>query len=137
MFGSGWKTEDRDLYDAAWVHSDNIMGNPSSQSDERIKDNVSSIDPSDCLSFCNSLSPSMYLQTLANEPRSGLIAQEVQAALEAHSLPQAPVLDTKMTSVDEGSPAEELLALRYERLVPMLLGAVQELTKRVQELESA
>ena len=41
-----------------------------------------------------------------------------------------------MASVDEGSPAEELLALRYERLVPMLLGAVQALTKRVQELES-
>ena len=65
-----------------------------------------------------------------------MIAQEVQAALEAHSLPRAPVLDTKMVSVDGDSLAEELLALRYERLVPMLLGAVQELTKRVQELES-
>ena len=78
----------------------------------------------------------MYLQTLANEPRTGLIAQDVLAALEAHSLPDTPVLDTKRASVDGHSPAENLLALRYERLVPMLLGAVQELTKRVQQLES-
>ena len=122
ILGLGWTSEERDTHSGSWVHSDNVVGNTSSLSDQRVKADVSSLDPSLCLDFCNALRPAMYLQTLANEPRSGLIAQEVQAALEAHSLPQAPVLDTKMASVDEGSPAEELLALRYERLVPMLLG---------------
>lgn len=31
---------------------------------------------------------------------------------------------------------EELLALRYERLVPHLLAAVEALTQRIEELES-
>ena len=78
----------------------------------------------------------MYIQTLANEVRTGLIAQEVQAALTAHSLPADQILDTKMASIDGESPAEELLALRYERLVPHLLAAVKALTLRIEELES-
>ena len=80
----------------------------------------------------------MYLRTdLNDEIRTGLVAQEVQAALTAHSFPDKPVLGTKMASVGGESPVEELLSLSYERLVPMLLGAVQELTKRPQLLESA
>ena len=94
--GLGWASEETSTCSGAFVHSDNVVGSPSSLSDERIKDNVSILDPPLCLDFCNALRPAMYLQTQANEPRSGLIAQEVQAALEAHSLPQAPVLDTKM-----------------------------------------
>ena len=38
--------------------------------------------------------------------------------------------------VDEDSPLEQLLAMRYERLVPMLLGAVKALTARLAELKS-
>ena len=130
--GIGWKTEDRDTYDASWVHSDNIVGDPSSLSDERIKGNVSILDPSNCLSFCNALQPSLYLQTLANETRTGLIAQEVHSSLQAHNFPEAPVLDSKMANVDGDN--QELMSMRYERLVPMLLGAVKELTNRISQL---
>ena len=49
MFGVGWKTEDRDIYDASWVHSDKVVGNPSSLSDERIKDKVIILDPIELL----------------------------------------------------------------------------------------
>ena len=136
LMGLGFKTEDRDIDNSACVHSDNITGSPSSLSDERIKDNVTSLDPSNCLSFCNTLQPSLYLQTLANEPRTGLLAQSVQAALQAHNLPETPVLDTKRARVDEDSPVESLMSMRYERVVPMLLGAVKELTNRVAQLES-
>ena len=78
----------------------------------------------------------MYLRKDINEIRTGLIAQEVQAALTSHNFPETPVLDTKMASVDGESPAEELMSMRYERLVPMLLGAVKALTQRIEELES-
>ena len=135
LMGLGFKTEDRDIANA-FVHSDNITGTPSTLSDGRIKDNVTSLDPSNCLSFCSAISPALYLQTLANEVRTGLVAQEVQTALQAHSLPETPVLDTKRARVDEDSPTENLMAMRYERLVPMLLGAVKALTARVAELES-
>ena len=78
----------------------------------------------------------MYLQTLANEVRTGLIAQEVKSALTEHALPEDQILDTKRVNVDADSPAEELMAMRYERLVPMLLGAVKQLTTRITQLES-
>ena len=39
-----------------------------------------------------------------------------------------------MASVDGDN--EELMSMRYERLVPMLLGAVKELTNRISQLES-
>ena len=131
----GWTSEEeRNTHSGSWCHSDNIMGNPSSLSDERIKENVSSLEPSNCLSLCNSLNPTLYLQTLDNEVRTGLIAQEVQTALQNHNLPDTPVLDTKWASVE--GEHQELMSMRYERLAPMLLGAVKELTRRLEELES-
>ena len=132
--GLGWRSEETTTHAEAFIHSDNVRGNPSSLSDQRIKSDVSSLDPSNCLAFCNALRPSLYLQTLENEPRTGLIAQEVQAALEAHSLPVTPVLDSKWATVND--QPQELMSMRYERIVPMLLGAVKALTARVAELES-
>ena len=117
------------------MHADCVNGVPSSFSDERIKDKVVELEPSNCLNFCNSLTPSLYLQTLSNEVRSGLIAQEVAEACQAHSLPEEPILDKKLASMDGIN--EELLPLRYERLVPMLLGAVKQLTTRIEQLESS
>ena len=134
FMGLAWTSENRDTHSGSWCHSDNIMGNPSSLSDERIKENVSRLDPSICLDVCNSLEPSLYLQTLDNEPRTGLIAQEVQTVLQNHNLPDTPVLDSKWALVD--NQPQELVSMRYERLVPMLLGAVKELTNRVAQLES-
>ena len=66
-------------------------------------------------------------------PQAGLIAQEVVEACRTHSLPEEPILDKKWAEVDGNN--EELLVLRYERIVPMLLGAVKELTNRVRQLE--
>ena len=135
IMGLGWTSEEeRNTHSGSYIHSDNVMGNPSSLSDQRIKENVSRLDPANCLNVCNSLQPSMYLQTLDNEPRTGLIAQEVQATLQAHNLPDTPVLDTKWATVDD--QLQELMSMRYERLVPMLLGAAKELSARVARLES-
>ena len=83
----------------------------------------------------------MYLRTDTDEIRSGLIAQSVKASLEQHSIPTNPIIGSKMGSVDPGdletppSPPEELMSLSYDRLVPLLLGSVKELTKRVHQLE--
>ena len=135
FYGLGFTDQQRDIYCATAMHADCVNGSPSSFSDGRIKDNQVSIEPSNCLSFSNSLTPSIYLQTMSNEVRSGLIAQEVAAACQTHSLPEEPILDKKWAALDGAN--EELLALRYERLVPMLLGAVKELTSRVTQLESS
>ena len=93
IYGLGFSDQQRDTVANTGVHSDCIVGNPSSLSDERIKDSQVATEPSNCLSFCNSLTPSLYLQTLSNEVRTGLIAQEVAAACQTHSLPEEPRLD--------------------------------------------
>ena len=98
----GFTDQQRDVYADTGLHSDCITGMPHSLSDERIKDNVVELDSSNCLSFCNSLSASMYLRTDTDEIRSGLIAQDVKAALDDHSLPTNPIIGSKIASVDPG-----------------------------------
>ena len=44
--GLGWTNEETSTFSGAWVHRDNVVGNLSSFSDERIKGNVSGFDPS-------------------------------------------------------------------------------------------
>ena len=118
-----------------YAHSDNVFGYPFFLSDERIKDIVSSLDISTCWTFCNSPGGALYLRTDLNEIRTGLIAQEVQAALTYHTPPETPAHDTDMASVEGDNPVETLMSLRYERLVPMLLGVIKGLTNRITQLE--
>ena len=136
ILGLGFTNEQRDVADNCWVHSDNILGDPASLSDARIKENVTGLDPSNCLNFCNTLQPSMYLRTDTNKIRTGLVAQDVQAALQANSMPECPVINSKLANLDGENDAEMLMTLSYERLVPMLLGAVKQLTTRITQLES-
>ena len=116
MIGLAFTDEQRDIYSNTAIHSDCITGSPTSLSDGRIKDNQVAAELSNCRRFCTSLTPSLYLQTLSNEVRSGLIAQQGAAACRRHSLPEAPILHNQWAEVDGAN--EELLALRYERLVP-------------------
>ena len=124
------------------MHSDNVVGNPGSLSDERIKTGITELDPTTCLDLCTTLAPCAYLRTDNDEIRTGLIAQEVEATLASYSIPILPVIGSKFASVDPGTfeepgtAPEELKTHSYERLVPSLLGAVQRLTDRVQQLES-
>ena len=80
----------------------------------------------------------MYSRTdLTPQPRLGLIAQDVEAALETHALPKSPFINKLYQSIEKDGDIEELMGLDYARLSVCLLGAVQELPKRVQQLESA
>ena len=124
------------------MHSDNIVGNPGSLSDERIKSGVSELNPATCLDLCNTLAPCAYLRTDNDEIRTGLIAQEVEAALSQYSMPILPVVGSRWASVDPGtfeepgSEPEDLKTLSYDRLVPFLLAGLKALTERVAQLEN-
>ena len=61
----------------------------------------------------------------SDEIRNGLISQEIAAARQAHSLREEAIIDKKLAQVD--GTIGELLALRYERVVPILVGAVKPL----------
>ena len=73
---------------------------------------------------------------LAPHPRLGLIAQDVDAALETHALPKSPFINKLYQSIEKDGDIEELLGVDYARLSVCLLGAVKALTKRIEELES-
>ena len=57
-------------------------------------------------------------------------------------MPTLPILGSKLASVDPGTfeepgtAPEELTTLAYDRFVPFVLGAVQQLTARLAQLEN-
>ena len=64
LIGLGWSAEDNvPVTPHSIVHSDNVVGNPGSLSDERIKSGVTELDPATCLDLCNTLAPCAYLRT--------------------------------------------------------------------------
>jgi hypothetical protein len=92
-------------------------------SDGRLKDNVHQLD--NCLSIINALKPINYTwkENIFNESKSGtedvgMIAQDVELI--------APLVTKKV--VFEGV---EYSTIRYEKLVPYLIGAIQELSLRL------
>ena len=126
-----------DMHPPGIIHNDCVYSaSQTSVSTERIKNNITPLDSDLLLDFCNALSPSMYSRVdLGAEPRLGLIAERVQEQITAHSLP-TNIIGTRFESIENGGEIEELLGLDYSRITVALLGAVKELTKRVEELES-
>jgi hypothetical protein len=116
-----------------WIHSSNIIGDPASLSDSRIKANQQPADQAALCRVFDALVPKTYDRQdnpeQTPEHRLGLIADEVQAALNAH-LPQ-------VTNVISERPVgeETLLALDYSRLCCPLIAKIRELEARLAALE--
>ena len=66
-----------------------------------------------------------------DERRLGLIADEVQASVEELAIDN--VVGSKTVSKGEGDPPQEYLTLQYERLVPLLIASVNDLSRQVKE----
>jgi len=74
----------------------------------------------------------LYGRPDLNETRLGLISEEVQEALAPLDIGNVCV--PKMATIGEEEP-KEYLALQYERIVPLLIGSINALAARVQELD--
>ena len=120
------------------MHGDCVFTSGStSLSDQRLKTDVSALDSGLLLDFCNDLVPSMYSRIdLEPQPRLGLIAQDVEAALDTHALPKSTFINKLYQALEENGDMQELMGLDYARLSVCLLGAVKALTQRIEELES-
>ena len=120
----------------SFVHSDNIYGNPSSLSDARLKTSLTEVTSEQCLNTLRHIKPQTYDRNdLGNERRLGLIADEIQEAFETAGIEVNNVIGQRHWQVDGESDVYK--TLQYERLVPLLIGAVNSLSARVQDLESA
>lgn len=112
----------------------NVAGGVSSFaaiSDERDKTDVSDMDVG--LDFLMDLEPITFTYDVRDGdnpidgPVSGFMAQSLQGIQEAHGVDLGLVNDTD----------EQHLTVNYAGLIPVLVGAVQELTNKVKELEAA
>ena len=86
---------------------------------------------SQCLDMIGQMRATLYERPELQETRLGLISEEVQEALAPLDIDNVCV--PKMATI--GEEEGEYLALQYERIVPILIGAVNSLAARVQELE--
>ena len=97
-------------------------------SDARLKNSITPV--SDGLALVNDLNPVSYQRT--NNPESdiemGLLAQEVEAALEKHGLGNSGMVH---------QPSEDAyMSLRYNDLLAPMIKAIQELDEENQNLEA-
>jgi len=104
----------------------NVSGSYTAFSDSRIKENITPA--RSYLADLQKLNVVNYNLVGRTDKYLGLIAQEVQAVMPG-------LVETQATN--EAFPdVENLLSVKYSILVPMLLQAVQELNKKVTDLEA-
>lgn len=118
--------------DLAFVNNVGNVGGTgayTAMSDARTKDNITDLqlDPVDVITR---LRPRHFDYIDGDADQVGFVAQEVAAVL-----PQAVVPFGRVA--DDVDPADQLLGLRDGAVVAYLVGAVQQLTTRVAELEKA
>ena len=79
----------------------------------------------------------MYVRTDTGDPnpRLGFMAEQMQEQLVEHSLPNN-IIGTRFEVVEAGGDIEEPIGIDYSRWTVALRGAVKELARRVEELES-
>ena len=112
----------------AFVHSDNIIGNPASLSDKRLKEEIDPVSGTQALDVLSQIQGCTYERTDLQERRLGLIADEVESAVDQLAVDN--VVSSKWHNGDNYK------TLDYSRLVSLLIPAVNTLAKRVEDLES-
>ena len=86
-----------------------------------------------CLDMIGQLRATVSERPDLNETRLGLLSEEVQEALAPLDIDNVCV--PKMATIGEEEP-KEYLALHYERLVPLLIGSINELRAEIDALKS-
>lgn len=105
-----------------------VAGSWISTSDERIKENIESIDSSiESLMQLNPVKYSFKSEAKETADRYGLIAQEVEGIIP----------DVVYTSEVEIAGVENLKSVAYTEMIPLLIKAIQELKAEIDELKAA
>ena len=117
--------------ETGFIHSDNIIGDPGSLSDARLKSNLTEVTGEQCSTTLAQIQPQTYDREDLQERRLGLIADQCADALEGLAIDN--VVGERRWQVDGETDIYKTLS--YDRLVPLLIGAVNTLSARVQQLE--
>ena len=106
----------------------NIAGTLTEWSDVRIKENIKPLKSQ--LEIVNKLNPVLYNKIGFEENEIGFIAQEVKTAIDNHP----EIKDGFDMWTERDSDGQQRVA--PSALVPVLVKAIQELTARIEALES-
>ena len=102
---------------------------PSITSDKNKKKDIKSLDLESITRFCNGLNPVSYKLIDGESGRThfGLIAQEVEEAMQ----------NANLTSMDFAGFIKDgnNYFLRYEEFIPLIIKIIQNLEKRVSDLD--
>ena len=110
------------------MHSDNIIGDPGSLSDARLKSEIIPVPGEQALDVLRQIQGCTYERSDLQERRLTHIGDEVEEAIEQLAVDN--VLGTKW---HEGGTFK---TLDYSRLVALLIPAVNTLSARVRDLEA-
>ena len=112
----------------AFVHSDNIIGNPASLSDKRLKEEIDPVSGTQALSILSQIQGCTYDREDLDQRRLGLIAEKVESAIEELAI------DNVVSS--KWHRGQDYKTLDYSRLVNLLIPAVNKMAQEIQVLKS-
>ena len=110
-----------------FIHSDNIIGDPASLSDQRLKSERTPVSGDQALSVLNQIQAYTYDREDLDQRRLGLFAQNVEEAIGQIAVDN--VVSSKWHQDDHYK------TLDYSRLVSLLIPAVNRLRQQVKDLE--
>ena len=111
-----------------FLHSDCIIGDPNSLSDGRLKTERTELSGQQAQNVLNQIKSYTYERDDIGERRLGLIADEVQSAIDQLAVDN--VISSKWHKDDQYK------TLDYSRLVSLLIPAVNKLAQEVKDLKS-
>ena len=139
-----------------WISGDiTYAGSLDNTSDERIKTNITDFENADALTFINSLTPRKFNKHGKDILHYGLVAQEIETVLTGLSIDKTKLGMIKIPATetypdkrqigidDDNNPIQEditsmdLRTLDYTQFIAPLIGAIKELKRRLEILESA
>ena len=112
----------------SYMHTDNLVGDVNSLSDSRLKEEVTSVSGDQALNVLSQIQGCTYERPDLNERRLGLIADEVESAIEELAIDN--VTSTRWHR--DG----QYKTLDYSRLVSLLIPAVNKMAQEIQDLKS-
>ena len=111
-----------------YTHSDNVVGDPGSLSDTRLKTNQNLVSPEQALNVLGKIEAYTYGREDLKQRRLGLIADQVQDTIQELGIDN--VVSSKWHSDDIYK------TLDYSRLVSLLIPAINELHRQIKALNS-
>ena len=114
-----------------------LVNSPNVSSDANMKQNITTLDENDTVNFINRLRPVKYqfINGQSGRYHHGLIAQELKESILNHGMTTQDMASYCEEEYLENGELKTSKSIRYEELIALLISSIQNLDKRVKQLE--